>query len=86
MENVISKMGLYDLLAKGMTSVIVLCAVDLFSIAKNDSNIEKKRNEPNHNQRKIIPQQTHNRQQGSHAIQRPDPSGTEPDCQLSRTI
>ena len=33
MENIISKMGLYDLFARGVTGVIVLCAADLFGIA-----------------------------------------------------
>ena len=32
MGNIISKMGLYDLFARGMTGVIVLCAADLFGI------------------------------------------------------
>jgi len=33
MENIISKMGLYDLFARGITGIIVLCAIDLFGIA-----------------------------------------------------
>lgn len=33
MENIISKMGLYDLFARGVTGVTVLCAADLFGIA-----------------------------------------------------
>ena len=33
MGNIISKMGLYDLFARGLTGVIVLCAADLFGIA-----------------------------------------------------
>ena len=33
MENIISKMGLYDLFARGLTGVVVLCATDLFGIA-----------------------------------------------------
>ncbi len=33
MGNIISKMGLYDLLARGVTGTIVLCAADLFGIA-----------------------------------------------------
>ena len=33
MGNIISKMGLYDLFARGVTGVIVLCAADLFGIA-----------------------------------------------------
>ena len=33
MENIISKMGLYDLFARGITGIIVLCATDLFGIA-----------------------------------------------------
>ena len=33
MENIISKMGLYDLFARGVTGVIVLCVADLFGIA-----------------------------------------------------
>ena len=33
MENVISKMGLYDLFARGVTGSVVLCAADLFGIA-----------------------------------------------------
>lgn len=33
MENIISKMGLYDLFARGVTGVIVICAADLFGIA-----------------------------------------------------
>ena len=33
MENIISKMGLYDLFARGLTGVVVLCAADLFGIA-----------------------------------------------------
>lgn len=32
MGNIISKMGLYDLFARGVTGVIVLCAADLFGI------------------------------------------------------
>lgn len=32
MGNIISKMGLYDLFARGVTGVIVLCAADLFRI------------------------------------------------------
>ncbi len=33
MENVISKMGLYDLFARGVTGAVVLCVADLFGIA-----------------------------------------------------
>lgn len=33
MENIISKMGLYDLFARGVTGAIVLCAADFFGIA-----------------------------------------------------
>ena len=33
MGNIISKMGLYDLFARGVTGVIVLCVADLFGIA-----------------------------------------------------
>ena len=33
MENIISKMGLYDLFARGVTGVVVLCVADLFGIA-----------------------------------------------------
>lgn len=33
MENIISKMGLYDLFARGVTGATVLCAADLFGIA-----------------------------------------------------
>lgn len=33
MGNIISKMGLYDLFARGVTGVVVLCAADLFGIA-----------------------------------------------------
>lgn len=33
MGNIISKMGLYDLFARGLTGVIVICAADLFGIA-----------------------------------------------------
>lgn len=33
MGNIISKMGLYDLFARGVTGAIVLCAADLFGIA-----------------------------------------------------
>lgn len=33
MGSIISKMGLYDLFARGVTGVIVLCAADLFGIA-----------------------------------------------------
>lgn len=33
MENIISKMGLYDLFARGLTGVVVLCAADQFGIA-----------------------------------------------------
>lgn len=33
MENIISKMGLYDIFARGLTGVVVLCAADLFGIA-----------------------------------------------------
>lgn len=32
MENIISKMGLYDLFARGFTGAIILCAADLFGI------------------------------------------------------
>ena len=33
MENVISKMGLYDLFVRGVTGLTILCAADLFGIA-----------------------------------------------------
>ena len=33
MENVISKTGLYDLFARGVTGAVVLCVADLFGIA-----------------------------------------------------
>jgi len=33
MENIISKMGLYDLFARGVTGAVVLCVADLFGIA-----------------------------------------------------
>ena len=33
MGNIISKMGLYDLFARGVTGAIVLCVADLFGIA-----------------------------------------------------
>jgi len=33
MENIISKVGLYDLFARGVTGAVVLCVADLFGIA-----------------------------------------------------
>ena len=33
MGNIISKMGLYDLFARGVTGIIVLCAAHVFGIA-----------------------------------------------------
>ena len=41
MGNIISKMGLYDLFARGVTGVIVLCTAELFGIAKKYADIEK---------------------------------------------
>lgn len=33
MGNIISNMGLYDLFARGVTGVVVLCTAELFGIA-----------------------------------------------------
>lgn len=33
MGNIIRKMGLYDMFARGVTGLIVLCAADLFGVA-----------------------------------------------------
>ena len=41
MGNIFSKIGLYDLFARGVTGVIVLCTAELFGIAKKYADIEK---------------------------------------------
>ena len=39
MGNIISKMGLYDLFARGLTGVVVLCAAHVFGMTVLDSSL-----------------------------------------------